>query len=87
MDIVITVSLVTFFFVNVTIFLFFFQDDEIRQNEGFKNVSLGNVIPAAYKDAVLPFLNGTDKQLLNKHRVTSFEVRFQYFCLSIVYHI
>lgn len=54
--------------------MFCFKDDEIRQNEGFKNVSLGNVIPAAYKESVIPFLNDADKQLLEKHRVAAFEV-------------
>lgn len=49
--------------------------DEIRENEGFKNVSLGNVIPASYKESVIPFLADVDKQLLDKYRVAAFEVQ------------
>ncbi|KRT81096.1 Peptidase, partial [Oryctes borbonicus] len=49
--------------------------DDIRQTEGFKNVSLGNVIPASYQQSVIPFLNDADIQLLQKYRVMAFEVQ------------
>ncbi|UYV78782.1 DPP3 [Cordylochernes scorpioides] len=50
-------------------------DDEVRQNEGFKNVSLGNVIPASYKDSAPNYLSPTDQELLQKLRVSSFELQ------------
>ncbi|KAI4468162.1 dipeptidyl peptidase iii-related [Holotrichia oblita] len=49
--------------------------DDIRQTEGFKNVSLGNVIPASYQQSVIPFLSDTDIQLLQKYRVLAFEIQ------------
>ncbi|KAL1512766.1 hypothetical protein ABEB36_002298 [Hypothenemus hampei] len=49
--------------------------DEIRQTEGFKNVSLGNVIPASYQQSVTPFLTKEDADLLQKWRVPAFELQ------------
>lgn len=50
-------------------------DDDIRQTEGFKNVSLGNVIPASYQQSVTPFLTQEDADLLQKWRVPAFELQ------------
>ncbi|XP_037071892.1 dipeptidyl peptidase 3-like isoform X1 [Pollicipes pollicipes] len=49
--------------------------DEIRQEEGFKNVSLGNVITAAYTASVLPFLGPEDAELMRQYRTQAFEVQ------------
>ncbi|CAH0550916.1 unnamed protein product [Brassicogethes aeneus] len=49
--------------------------DDIRQTEGFKNVSLGNVIPASYQMSKTPFLTQEDADILQKWRVTAFELQ------------
>jgi len=48
---------------NVGYVLICITDDDIRQTEGFKNVSLGNVIVSAYKDSIdkVNFLAPEDK--------------------------
>lgn len=52
----------------------FFSDDDIRQNEGFKNVSLGNVISAQPKQK-MNFLDDQDEELMFKLHKDSFEVQ------------
>ncbi|CAN7936879.1 unnamed protein product [Ixodes hexagonus] len=49
--------------------------DNIRQNEGFKNVSLGNVINADDKSSKANFLSPEDNELFNKYKNGSFEVQ------------
>ncbi|KAB0803489.1 hypothetical protein PPYR_00459 [Photinus pyralis] len=49
--------------------------DDIRQSEGFKNVALGNVIPANYQYSKTPFLSEDDINLLKEWRVRSFELQ------------
>ena len=50
--------------------------DEIRQSEGFKNVSLGNVLSSSYQvTKPSPFVNAADNEILKKWKVPSFEVQ------------
>uniref|UniRef100_A0A914Y951 dipeptidyl-peptidase III n=1 Tax=Panagrolaimus superbus TaxID=310955 RepID=A0A914Y951_9BILA len=48
--------------------------DDIRQNEGFKNVSLGNVISAVPKQKI-EFLSADDEAMYKKYFKESFEVQ------------
>ena len=43
------------------------SDDEICQNEGFKNISLGNALSAAYRDKRVSSLAKTDKVTHHRH--------------------
>lgn len=49
--------------------------DEIRQSEGFKNVSLGNVISCSMTDDKTPFLSPQDENLMMKYKLQSLEVQ------------
>ena len=55
--------------------MFLFTDDDIRQDEGFKNVSLGNVLSAGYKDTKVTFLSQEDAEMFVRLKVPSFEVQ------------
>lgn len=49
--------------------------DVIRQTEGFKNVSLGNVLSAKPPNEKVPFIKDEDVQLYNKYSDAAFEVQ------------
>ncbi|KAH6636664.1 peptidase family M49-domain-containing protein [Chaetomium tenue] len=49
--------------------------DDIRQQEGFKNVSLGNVLSAKAPDEKIPFIADSDLALYQKYRDAAFEVQ------------
>ncbi|GAB1311278.1 Dipeptidyl peptidase 3 [Madurella fahalii] len=49
--------------------------DDIRQQEGFKNVSLGNVLSAKAPDEKIPFIAESDLDLYQKYRDVAFEVQ------------
>ncbi|ETI21994.1 hypothetical protein G647_06064 [Cladophialophora carrionii CBS 160.54] len=49
--------------------------DFIRQNEGFKNVSLGNVLSAKAPNEPIPFIRQQDDELYRKYRDPAFEVQ------------
>ncbi|THC96755.1 hypothetical protein EYZ11_003764 [Aspergillus tanneri] len=49
--------------------------DDIRQNLGFKNVSLGNVLAAKAPNEPVPFVTEKDLELYRKYRDPAFEVQ------------
>ncbi len=49
--------------------------DDIRQTEGFKNVSLGNVLSAKAPNEKIPFIRAEDLELYQKFRDGAFEVQ------------
>lgn len=49
--------------------------DDIRQTEGFKNVSLGNVLSAKAPNEKIPFIAEKDLEIYKKYRDAAFEVQ------------
>lgn len=49
--------------------------DDIRQTEGFKNVSLGNVLSAKAPNEKIPFISEADLPIYTKYRDPAFEVQ------------
>lgn len=49
--------------------------DSIRQQEGFKNVSLGNVLSAAAPKEPTPFIRAEDQDVYDRYRDQAFEVQ------------
>lgn len=66
-------SLLYFFLTHSSAFID--SDDDIRQNEGFKNVSLGNVLTASYQDNRVSFLCLEDQNMFTRLRTPAFELQ------------
>lgn len=49
--------------------------DDVRQNEGFKNVSLGNVLSASAPKEPTPFIRDEDQDVYDKYKDEAFEVQ------------
>jgi dipeptidyl-peptidase-3 len=49
--------------------------DDIRQNFGFKNVSLGNILSAKAPNEQIPFIKESDLAMYQKYRDPAFEVQ------------
>lgn len=47
----------------------------MRQNDGFKNVSLGNVLSAAAPKEPTPFIHADDQEVYDKYKNEAFEVQ------------
>jgi dipeptidyl-peptidase III len=49
--------------------------DSVRQTEGFRNVSLGNVLSAAAPKEPTPFIRAEDQDAWDKYKDEAFEVQ------------
>jgi dipeptidyl-peptidase III len=50
-------------------------EDDIRQSEGFKNVSLGNVLSSGGQADAISFADSLDAERYRKYRAKAFEVQ------------
>ena len=49
--------------------------EELRHNDGFKNLTLGNVLNTRFKSDNYPFLSVEDQELMKKYKASSFKVQ------------